>query len=228
MKFALCLSGKPRSCRKGFEYHRKNLLDKHDVDIFIHTWNDISDKEFQTIDYMYDPAAFETSWPIDDRAFEKYPVANPDWPPKNAICMMYSLFKANELKREHELQNGFRYDVVIRSRFDFALNREIDFPVEPGKVYVPNDYVKGRIAPNGIICNDQFAVGDSPTMDLYCNTFWNIDRAAALGAPIIGEDLLSVNLQIAGLINEKMVYIDMNHPFPPGKYNNTPHSLLRD
>lgn len=228
MRVALCLSGRPRSYREGYEYHKRNLLDYHDVDVFIHSWEDVDDDAFQFIDYNYDPVAISLSPTFDDKAFDKYPIDNPGWPPKNAIHMMYSVFKANELKRINELTKGFVYDIVVRSRFDFALNRQIDFTVEPGKVYVPNDYIKGRIAPNGIICNDQFAIGDSPTMDLYSNTFWNIDRAAAIGAPIIGEDLLSVNLQIAGVIKEKMVYIDMNHPFPPGKYNNTPHSLLRD
>lgn len=228
MKIALCLSGRPRSYREGFEYHKRNLLDRHDVDVFIHTWDDIDDMAFQYIDYNYDPVAITTSTTFSDQSFTKYKTDNPDWPPKNAIHMMFSVFKANELKREHELVSGIVYDAVIRSRFDFALNRQIDFEIEPGKVYVPNDFIKGRIEPNGIICNDQFAVGDSPTMDLYSNTFWNIDRAATLGAPIIGEDLLSVNLQIAGVIRERMVYIDMNHPFPPGRFNNTPHSLLRD
>lgn len=228
MKVALCLSGRPRMCKEGFEYHKRNLLDEHDVNVFIHSWQDIDNDDFQFIDYNYDPVSISLSYTFDDRSFEKYPVDHPNWPPKNAIHMLYSVFKANELKREYELEKGFTYDVVIRSRFDFALNRKIDFTVEPGKIYVPNDYIKGRIEPNGLICNDQFAVGDSPTIDLYSNTFWNIDRAASFGAPIIGEDLLSVNLQIAGIIKEKMVYIDMNHPFPPGKYNNTPHSLLRD
>jgi hypothetical protein len=228
MKIALCLSGRPRCYKQGYEYHKRNLLDKHDVHVFVHTWEDIDDDAFQFIDYEYDPVSISTSQTFSDESFKKYPVDHPNWPPKNAIHMLYSVFRSNQLKREYELVHGFVFDVVIRSRFDFALNREIDFEVEPGKIYVPNDYVKGRIAPNGLICNDQFAVGDSPTIDLYSNTFWNIDRAASLGAPIIGEDLLSVNLQIAGLTGEKMVYIDMNHPFPPGKYNNTPHSLLRD
>lgn len=228
MKIALCLSGRPRSYKQGYDYHKKNLLDHYDVDVFVQTWEDIDDDAFQFIDYNYDPVSITTCPLFSDESFTKYRVDHPDWPPKNAIHMMYGVFKANELKKEHELVNGFRYDVVIRSRFDFALNKRLDFDIEPDKIYVPNDYIKGRIKPNGIICNDQFALGDSPSMDLYCNTFWNIDRAASIGAPIIGEDLLSVNLQIAGLVGEKMVYIDMNHPFPPGKYNNTPHSLLRD
>ena len=38
MKLALCLSGQPRSYAKTYEYLKQNLLDVHDVDIFIHTW----------------------------------------------------------------------------------------------------------------------------------------------------------------------------------------------
>ena len=136
---------------------------------------------------------------------------------------------SHEQKREHELREGFRYDAVVKSRFDFALNTVPEFhKMDKGKVYVPNDYIKGHIKPNHIICNDQWAYSDSKTMDSYCNTFWNIDRARFHNCPMGAEELLSVNLQINGLVGENMVYIDMNHPFPPGKYNNTPHSLLRE
>lgn len=229
MKIALCLSGKPRAWQKGYQYLKNNLLDHHEVDVFIHTWSDVDDGDFGQIDYTYEPKYIQTTRPFNLDGLKKYPDANPDWPSRNVVHMFYSIFKANEYKREYELDQGFTYDVVIRSRFDFALNRLLPLnEMDKDKVYVPKDMAKGRIAPNGIICNDQFAYGDSGVMDLYCNTFWNIDRAVSLGCPMIGEDLLSVNLQINQIIGEKMVYIDMNHPFPPGKYNITPHSLLRD
>ncbi len=38
MKIALCLSGQPRCVKQGYEYHKKNLLDHYDVDVFCHVW----------------------------------------------------------------------------------------------------------------------------------------------------------------------------------------------
>lgn len=228
MKVALCLSGQPRMFRKAHEYVKEHLLDKYDVDVFAHSWN-TNVNDVMSACHLYHSYGPCITPPLNPDGLTEYPDIDPKWPAKNVISMFYSVFKANEQKREHELREGFRYDVVVKSRFDFALNIVPDFnKMEQGKVYVPNDYIKGHIKPNGIICNDQFAYGDSKTMDSYSNTFWNIDRARHHGCPMGAEELLSVNLQINGIVGENMVYIDMNHPFPPGKYNNTPHSLLRE
>ena len=224
MRVALCLSGQVRAFRESFPYYKKNLLNKHDVDVFIHTWEHIDDMSAAT---FFRAQNISVSRPFNSNQFSDYKVIDERWPAVNTFSMWYSVFKANELKREYELREGFRYDVVIRSRFDFALNKELDLNVEQGKLYVPNDLIKGTIPPNQISANDQFAYGDSATMDLYSMTFWNIDRAYKMGVPVNGEDQLSANLQLTGLAGN-LIYIDMAHPFPPGKYNSTRHSLVRD
>lgn len=40
MKIALCLSGQPRVVDQGFHNIKQSILDKNDVDVFIHTWFD--------------------------------------------------------------------------------------------------------------------------------------------------------------------------------------------
>ena len=40
--------------------------------------------------------------------------------------MFYSIWKANELKKEYEKKNNFKYDCVIKSRFDVALFDKLD------------------------------------------------------------------------------------------------------
>jgi hypothetical protein len=42
------------------------------------------------------------------------------------------------------------------------------------------------------------------------------------------EDFMSANWKRAGLVGEKLVYCNINHPFPPGEYNGTWHSLIRE
>lgn len=227
MKIALCLSGQARSFREGHKFLDENLFQGNDVDVFVHTWSDIDDKDFQELDYLYDPVEITTTRRFDEHAFKDYKVVDERWPASNTFHMWYSVFLANQLKKEHELFEGITYDVVIRSRFDFALNTKLTLPIDGDKLYVPNDLIKGYIEPNQLGANDQFAYGSSHVMDLYSSTFWNIERAYRLGCPINGEDVMSANLQLTGLAGN-IVYIDMNHPFPPGKYNSTPHSLIRD
>ena len=55
MKIALCLSGQPRSFEKGYEYHKKNLLDQYNVDVFIHTWESDDSKKY--VD-LYEPEEY--------------------------------------------------------------------------------------------------------------------------------------------------------------------------
>jgi hypothetical protein len=56
MKIALCLSGQPRCFEQGFEYHKKNLLDRYDVTVFCHVWQTPKAKD---IFELYKPAKFE-------------------------------------------------------------------------------------------------------------------------------------------------------------------------
>ena len=57
MKIALCFFGQPRFVKKGYEYYKKNLIDNHDVDVFIHTWFSVDNME-KGFDSMHGFSAF--------------------------------------------------------------------------------------------------------------------------------------------------------------------------
>ena len=76
--------------------------------------------------------------------------------------------------------------------------------------------------------NDQFAFSSKENMFKYMSTFNNLDKYYNKGAQFVGEELMKANLHEHGLIGEKLVYFNPNHPFPPGPYNGTWHSLIRD
>jgi hypothetical protein len=77
--------------------------------------------------------------------------------------------------------------------------------------------------------NDQFAFSSFENMLKYMSTFVKMDHYYTdLGAVYIGENLMQANLRENNLIGDKLVYVDMNNPFPPGKHNGTWHSLIRD
>lgn len=85
------------------------------------------------------------------------------------ISMHYSIYKANELKKEYEKENNIKFDWVIRMRTDSdfrydqldlnTLNRELNIPL--GEDWGDNSI------------NDQFAIGTSHAMDLYSNLYNN-------------------------------------------------------
>lgn len=228
-KMALCISGQPRSYKIGFEYIKKNLLDHYDVDVFYHSWlkQDIdSNNIFAEIKQLYNPKSYSVEKTLANVFDDKYlRIPNEKFPAYFTVSAFYSIYKANNLKMLFEKKNNFFYDWVIRIRFDYALNAIPDFSLlEKNKVYIPNC----RMVPERNFGNDQFAMGSSKVIDMYSETYLNLDEFYNKGTVMIGEDMLRENLTKHNLIGENLVYVDMNNPFPPGKHNGTWHSLIRD
>lgn len=224
MRIALCLSGQPRSFEKGYEYHKKNLLDHHDVDVFIHSWM-YTEKLLDKIEELYRPADMTYELPLKETFFQKYSVGNKQYPAYNTTQMFYSVFMANHVCKKYAQTFDIKYDVVIRSRFDFAINKKLAYEeVLPNKIYVPNC----RQNEEHTVANDQYAYGTPEVMNLYAQTYNNIDFLYSHGCPYNGEELMCANLQAYGLTGENLVYVDMEHPFEPDKYGSMRHSLIRD
>ena len=229
MKVAVCISGQPRSYKAGFEYLKRNLLDHHDCKIFIHTWNNTV-YLMENIEELYDDylESFEIeSYPVSREVLNARYTNTPDavnFPAANAALSYYSIFKACESKRKYELRYG-AFDVVVKTRFDYALNRNLPLnEIDPNKVYIPNC----RMVPEKDFGNDQFAFGSSWVMDRYLSTYLFMDDYYKLGVQMNGEEMLRATLHHQGLWGNQLEYVDMNNPFPPGPYNGTPHSLIRD
>jgi hypothetical protein len=224
MKIALCLSGQARSFKKGFEYHKKNLLDKYDVDVFIHTWKA---DDIEELTELYKPVdiLIEDSLTDDfDSLYTNTPNAE-KWPPRFTVAMFYSMYRSNEMKVTHEMKEKFTYDWVIKSRPDYALNVVIPFgELDNTKLYAPNC----RMSPNRDFCNDQFGFSSSAIMNDRTSIYLYMDHFYDQQVQMIGEDMLQAMMYEKNLVGEKLVYVDMNNPFPPGLHNGTWHSLIRD
>jgi hypothetical protein len=225
-KIALCLSGQPRSYEKGYEYHKKNLLDHYHVDVYFHTWYDEA-QSFQHIEELYNAIDYSVSDPFYlkdvlqnvDNTFKNVP--DPKFPARNTWLMFNSMAQSYRTMMNSKVQ----YDVVIRSRFDYALNVKLPYEeTQVGKVYVPSD----RMTPNHDFCADMFAFGTPKVMDTYMTTAFSLYEHYDNGTIMIGEDMLAAQLKKHGLVGKNMVYVNMNNPFPPGPYNGNWHSLIRD
>lgn len=217
MKIALCFSGQARSFEKGYEYYKKNLLDHYDVDVYIHSWKFENERNLLE---LYRPKSYEFETPPLGNFDNRYTnTPNPQkHPPKFTYRMLYSMFRCSQIV----LGN---YDWVIKSRTDYALNVKIPFEkLDNQLLHIPNC----RMVPQRDFGNDQFAFSSQENMLKYMSTYVNIDKYYNAGNQFIGEDMMRANLHEHGLHGEKLVYVDMNNPFPPGPHNGTWHSLIRD
>ena len=228
MKIALCLSGQPRSVAKGYEFVQKNLLSRNDVTVFIHAW---SGEEVNHAIELYKPERYKID-PALTNDLSKYtnvPPPQPNWkvkdPARSTWNQLYAVYQCNKLKSMYESDNDMKFDWVIRSRFDFALNTTIDFKhLDNTKLYIPNC----RMTPNRDFGNDQFAFSSSENMDKYSETYNHLDEFYDSGIQMMCEDMMSANWKLHNLVGENLVYCNMDHAFPPGQYNGTWHSLIRE
>ena len=226
MKIAVCISGQPRAYAQGYEYMKRNLLDKYDCDIFIHSWHN---KVYRSLDVveLYNPVDFMIENTLSKSFYDSKFTNTPNaagWPPHATVSMFYSMFQSLFLKTKHELLFN-KYDWVVKTRFDYAINGVIPFEqLDKNKLYIPNC----RMTPMRDFGNDQFAFGSNMVMTDYMSTYLYMNEYYEAGCAMIGEDMMSANLNRHGLTGENLVYVDMKNPFPPGPYNGTPHSLIRD
>jgi hypothetical protein len=58
--------------------------------------------------------------------------------------------------------------------------------------------------------------------------YLNMNHFYEQNVQMIGEDMMKAQLHETGLHGDKLVYVNMNNPFPPGEYNGTWHSLIRN
>lgn len=234
MRIALQLSGQPRGYKEAYEYIHKNFLKYFDVDVFFHTWKqDVYD--IKDIRECYKPILSVDSTPYSkeeaeniNRLYTNTPNVN-NWPPSATLSSFNSIWAANNLRVRHEIQTGKPYDYVMRTRFDFALNVDILVNFNKLKAVMDRDCIvvpSDRGTSNPFFSNDQWSFANGQSTTEYCSTYSHIPYFYSKGTSFIGEDLLAQNYKrIKG--NHRIAFLDMNHPFLPGPYNGSPHSLVR-
>lgn len=223
MRIALCLSGQPRSYKKAHEYLKRNLLDRFNVDVYLHTWRPKVGRiaVYDDLNTLYNPIQFIMEEALPETINSDLFVPNASHPSNFCTSMFYSIHRANDFRLREEAKKDKKYDFVIRSRFDLALNKVIDFSsLERGKIYVSKD----TDGPNPLL-NDQFAIGDSDVMNIYSGTYSLLRWYASKGVPLCGHEMLQAQLDHFHIPVER---IDIDHPFNDGKYNIGQHSIIRD
>lgn len=193
MKIALLLSGLTRSAKLCYPNLEKHLLSKHDVDIYIHTWdvsnvsldgtlseNDIQNEELVSL--------FKPKKIIIENYFDKRDFLNEKYLnyPKTEGTYDRSISMFYKIEECFNLVEG-DYDILIRSRMDLLLNEEIDFSsIDLSKINVPehqstrHTFVENGLAysipPDSWGLTDCFSIGNYENMNKYCHAFSNLDK----------------------------------------------------
>ena len=176
IKVAICLSGFPRTTDYSLPYLKRYISDPLNADIFFYGYSDINNnlsKEYIVEKYNLKRYVIREFTPeIEKEIWENYGTSevkhkNGNISVINILSQYYNLFKSNELKKDHEKELNFKYDIVIRARTDYYFYREFtqeELNIEPNTVYIPNIWDFGGVSSG-------FAYGNSESMDIYSNFF---------------------------------------------------------
>jgi hypothetical protein len=191
VKVAVCFSGQVRN----FADHKekiKEFLRKNNADVFFATWQGQPNPFNRNVDNVIDESHIPAS--VSEDLGKQHRELNCKREDKNSTyvqnyaSMFFLIWLANNLKRQHERINNFRYDYVIRHRFDFSFKEPFSASeLDPEKLNVlPINRDDGY--------NDLFAVSNSKNMDRYADTYLNF-RTAAMHIDLLRpEDILKAHI----------------------------------
>ena len=178
--------GKIVNYGRALKTHYNNLYNNEtcDIDVFMHYWdmdNNISDskliRDFKPTRYIkkktIDKGIGEEYWKILNKSYKKF---NGNFRNKKNIInileriysQMYGLFYCNELKRNYEIEHNFKYDFVIKTRYDLLLGWKPNFnSLDPKKFYsLPyNKQKKIHKGKDYITLTDFFWISGTEIMD---------------------------------------------------------------
>lgn len=177
MKVAVLLTGHTRSWNRCKDNFFKYIINPLNPDIFFHSWNENMNtqnnkNEYENADLSaLHPIKYEIEdWnDIKDFLVKKshfFVIKHPYDNVVNTLSQHRKWFLCNELKRNHEINNNFVYDIVIRTRPDVLYNdyltNNLDFNRDI--VYTPEEYSYN-------IISDVLSISSSKNTDIYCNIF---------------------------------------------------------
>lgn len=217
MKAAICVSGQPRFFKAGFKQLKRFIIDHNpdiDFDFFLHAWHaegnyDASNWAISQIEpppenYIDDLKQIYTPKSIlveDQIKFTPPRVYERAYTQQHIpYSMFYSVKQAFNLKSEYEKHYKFKYDWVFRVRYDFNLETYIDLKgLDSDKVYLP-DNIQVNTSKK-ISVNDMFAFSNSYNMDIYSDTYNQIDSMYVkyTNMDYIQEDIVGHQLYYNGV-----------------------------
>ena len=173
MKIALCLSGGLRNFKDTYYSFKHFLLDEYEVDVFFYGLENKEgvEKNKEYLIDLYNPKKFQiNSVDFYDKISCKYNIPS-------SFYGFYNVLKCNDLKSEYENENGFKYDIVIRSRTDYFWFRYLtdeEVNLSKSNIIIPEEWAFKDV--NYFARFDGFAIGSSKLIDDYSDLFNRIDE----------------------------------------------------
>jgi hypothetical protein len=197
MKIALCISGQPRIWEKCYQNWLDNIFPKLEKDIFFHFWTyntlpasaprEVKSKEntkdipldqdelnrivdtLKPKKYCYDDRNINVTNAFDSSLVNKYVTTPLGWWCRSQY---YSQWYASRLKRQHEIENNFEYDIVFRIRTDLFFRKPVILPtpILPNSIYSPNN--SWMTSTESFMIGDTFYFSDSFTFDQISEFYW--------------------------------------------------------
>lgn len=212
MSVALCLSGQPRFYKEAYPYLREVLLDRHNPDCYLHYWFDPKNigsyysKSAHASDSMIESTTVEDladmyggvqhhepeREPFYPKSDREYSQPGPGVPTDIQFSMFYSMMKCLEMMEDSDK----KYDLVIRSRYDFAPMSHLPDQIGNDKLYF-YDFIPPR---NGthVLC-DYIMFGSQGVMSEVGNTFNRMDEYYDTGTMVCGEEMLMRHMKECGI-----------------------------
>lgn len=192
-RIAICISGQIRTYKQCLLNQKRlfeNLMiNKNDVtvDYFFHTWDtnqwtSNGDDKMNLHKIPHEKAEIDIDFIKSNVNLIDYKIdvfdpemINNHWGP-----VLYSMHYCNYLKRKTELRLGYRYDLVIKTRFDILFNPfsslSILTPIEDYVMYTVSPMSRMDIELNYYNFDDVFFYGSSFTMDILMDTYRYVNR----------------------------------------------------
>jgi hypothetical protein len=208
-RIAICWSGQLRTGLRAVPYLLR-FFENIKADHFYHSWDDGQPKEdWEQLDELLNPITSFVETPWKHKGF----------------CgnMLHSIQQSNWLKRQYEIKEKFRYDIVIKCRFDLLV------PVHKRWTYtdVIDRSIYYSIGNNGLVLTD-FAThgfsdliywGNSHAMDIISDSFryyhWTLipkQTTCITGGNIDPEDTMyspgTIMYQLGQKYNLRMIQLD--------------------
>jgi hypothetical protein len=197
MNIAFCVSGMPRNIDKSYQWLKTFVLNPisnagHNYDFFISTWNNNVQKEgdasvktsgdnAQDFVRVFNPKKFETEdWNDEIRTKLRWPEFEQCkfeiTPRSSALGQFHKIYKCNELRKQYELENNIKYDVVFRIRTEIRYNNPLDLKELDIIKNCKEPIIFLRRGPNPqnyFWFKDTMAFGNSEGMNIYSDTINN-------------------------------------------------------
>lgn len=232
-KIAICISGYLRTFEECYPTILKNIIQDNDVDIFIHTYDKIGNSSGwrSPIDFSEDinwnflesipyiKVIATQKWDDIKYQFEKFRNIVPYVTNINTIgCIFYKIYMCNQLRKQYEIENNIKYDLIIRMRGDQFFEKKINLDFPENKILInaypwgDEDYVNHYLTDDCGVeggrnenewINDRFAVGNSDNIDYLCDLYNHFEELITNAPYVELEYLLHSHLNKGNIELEK-------------------------